>query len=160
MHLIAVGEILCHLAIYLCCQFAQPYLSEFFLPHGQVGVGIPGGLEAAVHAVHHTLSLFGIDDFSALLKIGMKNVFNECNCASFLEHVSEDFPKITPWVHWCYSQPAELQFGNKHILASTGVQRGDPLGPSLFSLVSVHFLDSTSFDDTCFLRLWYLDGRA
>jgi len=47
--------------------------------------------------------------------------------------VSEDFPEIAPWVHWCYSQPAELLFRNRHILASAGVQQGDPLGPLLFS---------------------------
>ena len=87
----------------------------------------------------------------------MKNVFNECNCATFLDHVSQYFPEITPWVHWCYSQPAELQFGNKCILFSTGVQQGDPLGPLLLSLVLVQLLNSTSFDDTCLLCLSYLD---
>ena len=37
---IAVGEILCRLASRLCCQFACPFLSDFFLPFGQVGVGV------------------------------------------------------------------------------------------------------------------------
>ena len=87
-----------------------------------MGVGIPGGLEAAIHAVRHFLSLFGTDDSRALLKIDMKNAFNECNRTSFLDRVSEDFPEIAPWVYWCYSQPAELRFGYRSILASTGVQ--------------------------------------
>jgi len=38
VHPIAVGEILCHLASQLCCQFARPYLTDYFLPHGQVCV--------------------------------------------------------------------------------------------------------------------------
>ena len=42
-----------------------------------MGVGIPGGLEAAIHAVRHSLSQFGNDDSLALIKIDMKNVFNE-----------------------------------------------------------------------------------
>ena len=42
---IVVGEILRRLSSRLCCQFACPFLSDFFLPYGQVGVGIPGGLE-------------------------------------------------------------------------------------------------------------------
>ena len=35
-------------------------------------------------------------------------------------------------VKWCYSQPAELRFGSRRIMASSGVQQGDPLGPLLF----------------------------
>jgi len=154
---IAVGEILRRLASRLCCQFARPFLPDYFLPHGQVGVGIPGGLEAAIHAVRHSLSVLGNDNSLALLKIDMKNAFNECNRTSFLDRVSEDFPEIAPWVHWCYSQPAELRFGNRRILASTGVQQGDPLGPLLFSLVLVQFLNSNPLDEACLLSLWYLD---
>ena len=154
---IAVGEIFRRLASRLCCQFARPFLSDFFLPFGQVGVGIPGGLEAAIHAVRHSLSQFGNDEPLALLKIDMKNAFNECNRSAFLDGVCKEFPEISPWVYWCYSQPAELRFGHRRILASTGVQQGDPLGPLLFSLVLVQFLRSISFSETCLLNLWYLD---
>ena len=121
VHPIAVDKILCRLASHLCCQFARPYLQIIFLPHGQVGVGIPGGLEAVTHAIRHSVSMHGSDDSLALLKI---DAFNECNCTSFLDCVSEDFPEIAPWVYWCYSQPTELRFGNRCILTSTGVQKG------------------------------------
>ena len=60
-------------------------------------------------------------------------------------------------MYWCYSQPAELRFGHCCILASIGVQQGDLLGPLLFSLVLLQFLDSTSVCDSCLLNLWYLD---
>jgi len=60
----------------LCCHFARPFLSDFFLPYGQVDVGIPGGLEAAIHAVRHSISKLGNDESLALLKIDMKNAFN------------------------------------------------------------------------------------
>ena len=42
---IAVGEVLRCLASRLCCHCVRPFLTDTFLPHGQVGVGIPGGLE-------------------------------------------------------------------------------------------------------------------
>ena len=121
VHPIAVGEILHRLASRLCCEFAFPFLSDFFLPYGQVDVGIPGDLEVAIHAVHHSLSQFGNDESLALLKIDMKKAFNECNRSAFLDGVCKEFPEISPWMYWCYSQPAELWFGHRCILASTGV---------------------------------------
>ena len=90
---IAVDEILCHLASGLCCQFAHPFLSDFSY-HMQMGVGIPGGVEAAIHAVHHSLSQF--DESLALLKIDMKNAFNERNRLAFLDGVCNKFPEIPP----------------------------------------------------------------
>ena len=87
----------------------------------------------------------------------MKNAFNECSRTAFLDSVSKDFPKISRLVYWCYSQPAELRFGHRCILGSTGVQQGHPLGPLLFSLVLLQFLDSPSVRDSYLLNLWYLD---
>ena len=60
----------------------------------------------------------------ALLKIDMKNAFNECSRTAFFERVAEDFPEISAWVKWCYSHPAELRFGSRRIMASSGVQQG------------------------------------
>jgi len=118
--LIAVGEVLRHLASCLCCLAVRPSLPSVFLPYGQVGVGIPGGLESAIHIVRHLISVHGADDSLALLKVDMKNAFNECDCSAFFSRVTEDFPEISAWVKWCYSQPAELCFGNRRLLPSSG----------------------------------------
>ena len=106
-----MGEVLRRLASRLCCLAVRPSLPSVFLPYGQVGVGIPGGLEGAVHISRHFISVHGDDDSLALLKVDMKNAFNECNRSAFFTRVSEDFPEISAWVKWCYSQPAELRFG-------------------------------------------------
>ena len=45
-----MGEVLRRLASRLCCSAVRPYLPDIFLPYGQVGVGVKGGLEAAVRA--------------------------------------------------------------------------------------------------------------
>ena len=50
------------------------------------------------------------------------------------ERVSRDdeFPELMAWVQWSYHTKGELRFGNHRIVASAGVQQGDPLGPLLF----------------------------
>ena len=42
-------------------------------------------------------------------------------------------------------------------MASSGVQQGDPLGPFLFSLVLMQFIDFVKLHDLVSLHLWYLD---
>jgi len=90
------------------------------------------GLEAAVHVTHHYNTQHTSDSSLGLLKIDMKNAFNECSCSAFFNRIVDDFPEISAWVKWCYCQLDELRFGSRRILASSGVQQGDPYGPLLF----------------------------
>jgi len=83
---ITVGEVIRRLASCLWCLAACPSLPGVFLPYGQVGVGIPGGLETAIHAIRHYINKNASDSSLALLKIVMKNAFNECSRAAFLTH--------------------------------------------------------------------------
>ena len=52
---IAVGEVFRRLASRLCCTAVHSFLPDTFLPYNQVGVGIRGGLEAAIHSVNKCL---------------------------------------------------------------------------------------------------------
>ena len=88
-HTTAASEVLRCLASYLCYHFAWPFL--FCCQVQYIGVGFPGGLEAVIHADHYFHSLLGNNDSLTLLRIEMKNAFNECSCIAFLDHVSEDF---------------------------------------------------------------------
>lgn len=56
---ITVGETPCRLASKMCCFAVLSILPDLFLPSGQVGVSIPGGLEVAVHSLHTVLSTIG-----------------------------------------------------------------------------------------------------
>jgi len=150
---IAVGEVLCCLANHLCCLIAHPSLPETFLPYGQVGVGIPGGLECAIQTTHHFLSVHGADDSLALLKADMKKLLMNAVAMLYLPIYLMIFQRFQLGA---ISQPAELHFGRKGMVTSSGVQQGDPLGPLLFSLVILQFIDSVQL---CDLVKLYLDDE-
>ena len=130
---IAVGETLRRLVSKVCFFSVRSSLLDLLLPFGQVGVGIPGGLEAAIHSMRSILSMYGSDSSLCCLKLDLTNAFNECCRATFLSRCHSDLPELYAWVKWCYCCSGELRFGPHRILSTTGVQQGDPLGPLLFS---------------------------
>ena len=68
-----VGEVLRRLVSRLACSAVRYRLPDLLLP-GQVGVGIRGGLEAAVHSLRSFLEDNGGNEELCLLKRDMKNV--------------------------------------------------------------------------------------
>ena len=56
---IAVGDVICQLASRLCCVTVNSRHPDLLLPYGQVGVGIKGGLEAAIHSVRAKMADVG-----------------------------------------------------------------------------------------------------
>ena len=90
----AVGDVLRRLARKLCCSAARPSLPDIFLSYSQVGVGIKGGLEAAVHGLPKILEDCCHDEELGCVKVDIKNAFNECHRVSFLQRVQKDFPEI------------------------------------------------------------------
>jgi len=72
----------------------------------KLGLEFQGVLETAIHVTHLYITQHASDSSLGLLKIDMKNAFNECSRTAFFERVGEDFPEISAWVEWCYSQPA------------------------------------------------------
>ena len=154
---IAVGEVLRRLTSRICCSAVRPRLVDILLPYGQVGVGVKGGLEAAIHATRCCLHHYGSNPDLCLLKLDMRNAFNECDRSVFLEKVKTCLPELFGWAQWCYTFPAELRFGRRRILSLSGVQQGDPLGPLLFSLVLTSLFDRIPPTPNVLLSLWYLD---
>ncbi|PNY15245.1 auxilin-like protein [Trifolium pratense] len=75
------------------------------------------------------------------------NAFNMVDRSELLQEVRVRCPSISLWVEFLYDQSARLYIGDDHIMSSTGVQQGDPLGPLLFALV-LHPL---------ILHAWHLD---
>ena len=102
----------------------QSYLAR------QLGYGVHGGVEAAVHAARKYMQ--NLPSEHAMLKLDFRNAFNSVRRDKVLEAVRDLAPNIYPLVHSSYSTSLTLLWGDKVIQYQEGMQQGDSLGPLLF----------------------------
>jgi hypothetical protein len=113
-----------------CANSAGIYrLSSVFAPR-QLGVGVPGGCEAAVHSARRFLETMPKEQ--VLVKLDFTNAFNSLHRKDMLLAVKERLPEIYPYCFSAYSSPSLLFHGRFTLLSAEGPQQGDPLGPLLF----------------------------
>ena len=150
---IAVGELLRRLTGKCLMAVVKDQARTFVWP-AQVGLAVKGGAGKAVHAVRAWTAGHADSSHQALLKLDFCNAFNCVSTEEVLKQTVVHFPALARWAAWCYRQPSCLQFGNRALESSAGVQQGDL--PLLFSLalqplaaelrsdsldLAVHFLD-------------------
>ena len=131
---IAVGCTLRRLVAKIAGNKVMEEATDLLAPR-QLGYGVSGGAEAAVHAAR--IYLGQLQDDHALVKLDFRNAFNSVHRDKMLEAVEGLVPSIYPFVHSVYSSPSSLFWGDRTLSSSEGVQQGDPLGPLLFCL-SIH----------------------
>ena len=90
---IAVGFVWRRLAAKVACRHISERCANLFSPR-QLGVGIPGGAEAAVHATR--IYLENLQPGNILLKIDFQNAFNTVRRDVILEEIQEVFPELLP----------------------------------------------------------------
>src|SRR6218665_780341 len=128
---IAIGYVWRRLAAKCANKHAVSKLSSFFAPV-QLGIAVPGGCEAAVHATRRFIGSMGPDQ--VLVKLDFTNAFNSLRRDVMLKAVRETIPELYPFALQAYSAPSILRFGHLLLQSETGPQQGNPLGPLLFSL--------------------------
>ena len=126
---IAIGYFWRRLAAKCANKHAINRLQDYFSPL-QLGVGVPGGCEAAFHSVRRFLDGMPID--WGLVKIDFCNAFNSISAKVMLEAVGLHLPKLYRFCHMSYVMHSSLLFGEFLISSEVGVQQGDPLGPFCF----------------------------
>ena len=150
MRPIAVGYTLRRLVAKCANISAQEHLVDYFRPL-QLGVAVPGGCEAAVHAARRFVADMSLDE--ALVKLDFSNAFNCIRRDAMLNAVSDKLPFVYKFCHAAYGSNSFLQFGEKTVISAEGVQQGDPLGSLLFCLTLHPLLSSLSSS----LRIGYAD---
>src|SRR6218665_148072 len=106
---IAIGYKWRHLASKCANAHAIAQLYNYFAPM-QLGVGTPGGCEAAAHAARRFLT--DLPSGSVLVKLDFSNAFNCLNRVEMLTAVSEQIPELYPYCHLANSKPTVLKYGN------------------------------------------------
>ena len=136
---IAVGFTLRRLCSKCANAFAISELLQYFGSR-QLGAGIKGGCEAAVHSARRFLK--ALPENWVMAKLDFSNAFNCVRRDAMLNAVFEHIPGIYNYCHLAYNLSSFLWFGEDTIMSEEGAQQGDPLGPLLFCL-TVHPLLSS-----------------
>ena len=147
---IAVGFTLRRLASKCVNSFATNKLASYFSPH-QLGAGVKGGCEAAVHATRRFLN--SLPQNSVIAKLDFSNAFNCLHRDVMLSEVMRQCPEIYNYCRLSYNQSSILWFGDRIIHSQEGPQQGDPLGPLLFCIALHPLLSSLKSS----LNIGYMD---
>ena len=155
---IAVGEILRRLTSKCISRGVQAEAFCVLTPL-QVGVGVPVGCEAIVHAVAHVQEDTNIHPEERwTLLLDFSNAFNSVDRGSMFREVRDRIPSMAAWIESCYMAQPFLRLGEHTILSRCGVQQGDPLGPLGFALTLQPIIEKIKEDvPNLLINAWYLD---
>ena len=142
---IAVGCTLRHLAAKVASGKLLEDMGALLAPR-QLGFGVKGGVEAAVHSAR--LYLRNLKPEQVLLKLNFRNAFNSLRRDKMLSVVQVLAPTILPFVHSAYSNTLFLFWDDMSIQTCEGIQQG----PLLFCL-TLYQLQSCLESEFCLLYL-------
>jgi hypothetical protein len=147
---IAIGYTWRRIAAKCANKYAIESIGDYLRPI-QLGVGTPGGCEAAVHATRRFIEYMPVD--YCVVKLDFSNAFNSLHRDAMLNAVLEKAPGIYKFCHLSYSKPSVLVYNGHSIHSREGSQQGDPLGALLFCCTIQQMLLSLVSE----LTLGYMD---
>ena len=143
---VGIGEVLRRIIGKAVMILLQKDLSSCTAPL-QVCAGLPGGVEAAVHA---TRKMYEDDECEALILVDADNAFNSLNRNAALNNVQITCPHLATYVINTYRNPAKLYVANsdKVILSEEGVTQGDNTAMGYYSCSTMPIIRSTALSDS------------
>jgi hypothetical protein len=131
---VAVGEVLRRLVSKIGLRGVAQDAAKYLSPE-QVGVGVSHAAEATLHAFNRLLQEPDfLSEDTTFAAVDIENAFNSVLRQAFMDELVAHFPALAKWVYYTYGCAALVFAGAETILATSGVQQGDPLGPLLFAL--------------------------
>ena len=149
---ITVGYVIRRIVAKCANQAVMNNISQKLLPR-QLGVGVKGGLKAAIHSTRRFLSLNKDSSSRIAIKLDFRNAFNSVRRDTMLSMVAKVAPSIYNFCKNVYSFQPILDYHNKEIRSATGMQQGDPLGSLLFCITIQPILERLCSE----LIIGYLD---
>ena len=151
---IAVGSVFRRVTAKVASRYACELMASTFKPK-QLGVGVPGGCEAAIHSAREFVqSSHSSSEQQILVKVDVRNAFNSIDRVAFLQKILDHCPQIYPLLRQTYGFSSPLFYGEKEIHSETGLHQGDPLASLAFSLAINPIISLID----CPFNAWYLDG--
>jgi hypothetical protein len=132
--LLAVGEMLRRLTSALSVSIVKDRAAMYFGPQDdpyvplQLGQGVRGGADIAVHQVRSVAEAHGGDASFALRTFDFTNAFKEVSRQKILDIVQEKYPESYPYVKMCYAKTSHLWWDWHTMISARGVQQGDRQG--------------------------------
>src|SRR5437867_3506901 len=147
---IVIGLSLRRVASKVANSFGLGHLGNYFSPR-QLGVGVAGGCEAAIHSARRYLQTMEVG--KVLVKLDFTNAFNSLHRSDLLAAAAKKLPELYSYIYTSYSAPSCLFYGTETIFSNEGPQQGNPLGPLLFCNTIHPLLESLKAE----LSIGYLD---
>ena len=121
----------------------------------QVGArGTGPAVQSAILAVRSWASSLGTT--KVMLKLDVKNAFNNISRRGCLREVGSRCPALLPWASWLLSGGSFIFWGTEKLMCTIRVQQGHPISPVVFASGLQGAIEQLAVDPDI-ARIWCLD---
>ena len=129
---LAVGNLLRRVTAKAVMKKVALRAAAHLSPH-QMGVSVPGGVEAIVHTVRAALDA---DPNLWCLQIDLISAYNRVSREHIMSETEANFPDILGLMQTLYGLHSPLFYGDHVIMSESGVGQGDPVAGLAWAIVA------------------------